>query len=49
MSGTAERVKLPNSRTHFTCAHKPKDQTWPVARNELPGVLTLNKIRINDA
>jgi hypothetical protein len=42
ISGTEEAVKLSDPHTNCTCMHKSKDQ--PV-REEVPGLLTLNKFR----
>ena len=42
ISGTEEAVKLSDPHTTCTCMHKSKDQ--PV-REEVPGLLTLNKFR----
>jgi hypothetical protein len=45
MSGTEERVKLPDSHTQCTCMRKSKDQPPAAMRKEVPGLSTLNKFR----
>src|ERR1700752_1562516 len=45
ISGTEEPVKLSDCHPNCTCMHKSKDQALPAVREEVPGLLTLNKFR----
>jgi hypothetical protein len=43
ISGTEKPVKSPDSHANCTCMPKSKDQPLPAVREEVPGLLTLNK------
>jgi len=39
MSGTEERVKLPDSDTNCKCTYRSKNQALPASLEESPGLL----------